>query len=282
MTAVAYHQNPALAGRKVRFFRVLKAEWIKLRSLRSTWWVTGVFLLMAIGANLILIFNEAWDSVVGMGNGYATQTFFDLMVVGFAHIAVVMVIMVLAVVGVLALTNEYSSGMIRSTFAAVPRRWPVFATKALLMSLVTVIMVAVTQLVGVLVAILVAASKNASFTMTAHAWKSLLLGAVVSVLLVLMFLGLGALLRSSAAGIAIAYAISMAIPLILLPLLSMVNEVFGKASAYFPVAAANAAIAQGQAVMDVQLSTASALGVVAAWAATTLILGTWRFMRRDA
>jgi hypothetical protein len=96
-------------------------EWIKLRTVRSSWWlsVAGVLAMVATG--------------VGVGLGYrghhpvATAAQIVDNSVGGAVLAQLF----LGAFGVLAMTSEYSSGTIRSTFAAVPRRSRVLTAKAL-------------------------------------------------------------------------------------------------------------------------------------------------------
>jgi len=285
MTVLAPYQNPALATRKVRFSRVLAAEWIKLRSLRSTWWVFGVYLVLAVGFQLILVFNFYWPAVSEVTGGEEAwrNLVSEQMVEGQATVAFAMVVMVLAVAGVLLLTNEYSSGMIRSTFAAVPRRLPVLLAKALLISLVTIALMAIAELFGAAVAGLVAQTKDVTLTVTATVWRIWGMSLVTGALLVLLFLGLGALLRSSAAGIATAYGLSMVIPSMILPLLGLVNEVFVKAIKYFPMAAGTSTINASPFVEgDTALGLLPSFLVMLAWAAVAMILGGWRFMRRDA
>jgi hypothetical protein len=95
-------------------------EWIKLRSLRSTWWLTiaSVVAMAATGA--------------GVGLGYRSHT----PVATAAQIldnslgGAIIAQLLLGTLGVLAVTGEYGNGMIRSTFAAVPRRRVVLAAKA--------------------------------------------------------------------------------------------------------------------------------------------------------
>jgi len=284
MTAPAVYLNPALATRRVRFDRVLAAEWLKLRSLRSTWWLSGVYLLLSFGLQLLLVLNFEWDSAWDVASGHESvrRVITEQMAEAQASMAVYMVVMVLAVAGVLSLTNEYSSGMIRSTFAAVPRRWPVLLAKALLMSLVTVVLMAVVELVGGVLAALAAHSQGLALALTPTVWRVLGMGLVAGALLVLLFLGLGALLRSSAGGIAVAYGLSTVVPLMLLPLLSRVNDVFFKAIKYFPLGASGATTSASGRGSSMILPLWPGLLTLAAWAAAAMLLGGWRFMRRDA
>ena len=116
----------------VTLARVLRSEWIKLRSLRSTalTLAAGVFLMVAIG----WIFGWATDanwSELSPGEQVSFNPI-DTTLAGYnlAQLAI-------GVLGVLLITGEYSTGMIRATFGAVPRRLPVLWAKAALYAGVT-------------------------------------------------------------------------------------------------------------------------------------------------
>jgi len=100
-------------------------EWIKLRSLRSTWWTLAVTVAGLIGL-AILVLAHIPGSWAHMSR--ADRAAFDPTNLGFIGVALAQ--LALAVLGVLAITGEYSSGMIRSTLAAVPRRGLALAAKA--------------------------------------------------------------------------------------------------------------------------------------------------------
>ncbi|MGH2883848.1 MAG: ABC transporter permease, partial [Solirubrobacteraceae bacterium] len=97
-------------------------QWIKFRTLRSSWLtLTGAVLLMiAFGAIFGYSTSTANWAKLGAASRAATGS------LGGYHIAQ----LVIGVLGVLLVTGEYATGMIRSTFAAVPRRLPVLAAKS--------------------------------------------------------------------------------------------------------------------------------------------------------
>jgi len=100
--------------------QVLAAEWTKLRSIRSTYWLLLVGAAVTVGLALLI--------TVGLGSGKVevTGTFdpagISLLGVWFGQIT-------FAVVGVLTMTSEYATGSIRTTLAAVPRRGVLLAAK---------------------------------------------------------------------------------------------------------------------------------------------------------
>src|SRR5918999_2336837 len=104
----------AATGR-YRFSHVARMEWTKLCSLRSTWWVLGLTLAGAVGIAVAVGFNTK-DAAGDLTNNALAGISLGLLLVG--------------VLGVLAMTGEYSSGLIRATLAAIPNRPLVLAAKA--------------------------------------------------------------------------------------------------------------------------------------------------------
>lgn len=124
-TADRSEAAPRVAVKPVSFLRVLHSEWIKLWSLRSTYWtVLATLAAMVLIAVMLGVASLVDDAAVGpdgemaIGMGYT-----------FAQVVV-------AVLGVLTITGEYTTGMIRSTLAAVPTRLPALAAKAVLVAAV--------------------------------------------------------------------------------------------------------------------------------------------------
>ena len=103
------------AGDRVRFPDAARMEWIKLRSLRSTWWVLALTVAGAAGIAVAVGLNTQ-DAAADLTNNALAGIALGLLLAG--------------VLGVLAMTGEYSSGTIRATLAAVPNRPLVLAAKA--------------------------------------------------------------------------------------------------------------------------------------------------------
>jgi len=100
---------------RVRFPEAARMEWIKLRSLRSTWWVLALTVAGAAGIAVAVGVNTQ-DAAADLTNNALAGIALGLLLAG--------------VLGVLAMTGEYSSGTIRATLAAVPNRPLVLAAKA--------------------------------------------------------------------------------------------------------------------------------------------------------
>jgi ABC-2 type transport system permease protein len=109
--------------------RAVDSEWIKFRSLRSTWWSIGVALLISVG--LGILFSDLRGNDIQSHGGFETdQTAVSLRGFYLAQLAI-------GVLGVLFVTGEYSTGMIRATLSAVPKRVPVWLAKISVFAVVT-------------------------------------------------------------------------------------------------------------------------------------------------
>ncbi|MFF2545327.1 ABC transporter permease [Kitasatospora sp. NPDC058063] len=217
MTTIAPSQMPASGdlrptrpAYRVTAVRVLRSEWAKLWSLRSTWITLGLALLFLVGFGLIAAyqFKSRMTSGRPMDRDFASASTLSLSLFGtnFAQLA-------LGVLGVLVAAGEYSTGMIRSTLAAVPRRLPVLWSKAAVYGLIALVL----GTVGVF-AVFVADSGVLSGTRVAMTLSDAgvvrgLLGAGLYLALVgVIGVALGALLRSVAGGIAVLVATLMLVP----------------------------------------------------------------------
>jgi ABC-2 type transport system permease protein len=189
---------------RVTFPHVLRSEWIKLWSLRSTvWTLAATVVLMAAVSYLAVFFTarEAYDP--------ATKPQDAAILVALLHDPSVVITgadlakLVVAVLGVLVITGEYSTGMIRTTLSAVPKRLPALGAKALVLALVT----AATAAVGVVLAWLVALptlhAHGAALDLGDAQTRRILLGGVLYLVAVsLLAFAIGAIVRFSAAALA--------------------------------------------------------------------------------
>jgi hypothetical protein len=108
---------------------VLVSEWTKFRSVRSTYWTMLVAVVTPIGASALVAAAIAAAKAPGPRPDPLLPGFVSL---EYAVIAV-------GILGVLTFTTEYTSGLIRTTFTAVPRRWAVLAAKAAVTGAVTLV-----------------------------------------------------------------------------------------------------------------------------------------------
>jgi ABC-2 type transport system permease protein len=115
----------ALPPGRYRFRHVARMEWVKLASLRSTWATLGITIAAAAGIAVLAAAGTSKTSSQDPVNSMMTGMFAGVLLAG--------------VLGVLAVTSEYTSGTIRATLAAAPRRPLVLAAKAAVFGIVTLI-----------------------------------------------------------------------------------------------------------------------------------------------
>jgi hypothetical protein len=96
---------------------VVASEWLKMRTIRSTWWTLGTALVLTIGFGVLL--SAATAAISGSEDGPSLGAV-DAVSTSLAGMLFGEV--TLAVFGVLFITSEYSTGGIRTTLVAVPRR----------------------------------------------------------------------------------------------------------------------------------------------------------------
>ena len=232
-------------ARRYGFRHATRMEWIKLHSLRSTTWVLAAGVVATIALGAVTGFNTR--------NPHGDPTNNVLAGIAFGQV-------VFGVLGVLIVTSEYSSGMIRATLAAIPRRPLVLAAKAVTYGLAAL-----------------AAGQIASFgsflTGTAVLGAAAMTGAYLA-LIGLMGLGLGAIIRNSAAAVA-----TLTGGLFVLPLVVAGTH---KAGPFLPELIAANSLSAVKPIQAFTLSPWIELGIVAAYAAALLGAGCWSLVRRDA
>jgi hypothetical protein len=124
--------------------RVLISEWIKFRSLRSTWFSLGAAVLISIGLGILFSALRGHDVHTHHDIGEffdSTQT--SLRGIHLAQLA-------FGVLGVLLITGEYATGLIKATLVAVPRRLPVPVAKAVVFAVVSYVLATLMCLIAFL------------------------------------------------------------------------------------------------------------------------------------
>ena len=251
-----------------RFRHVARMEWIKLRTLRSTWWTLaltaagGAVMAAAIGLNTVSRSADLTNNVLA---------------------GVIPGLLLIGVLGVLTMTGEYSSGMIRATLAATPRRPMLLAAKAAVFG-------AASLAAGEAAAFLAFFAGGAAFRHGIAApalsqpgvLRAILLGGASYCLTGLLGLGLGAMIRHTAAAIAVLVAGVFLIGLI-------IGAAARGLAAYLPVFIIGNSLTTtkpqpcaGAAQCVHFLSPWTGLAVLSLYAAAALAIGGWLLVRRDA
>lgn len=255
----------------------LRAEWIKLRSVRSSWWALG----LAFG--LTVLMSVFISSTVSTGGKAPNDSGDDVMMLSlggvlFGQFAVV-------ALAVVAITNEHATGTIRATFAANPRRHAVLGAKA---AIVAGAVLAV-GLVGSLLAFLAAQPilhSNGFVALNGYSTLSLADGqslravggsGLYLALIALLALGVGAIVRHTGAAITTVLAL-MFVPLIAAGMLPESAQ-----DTVQRIAPMTAGICiQTTPGHGAPLSPGAGIAVLAAWAAAAMLGGLWLIGRRDA
>ncbi|MGH3768127.1 MAG: ABC transporter permease [Pseudonocardiaceae bacterium] len=255
--------------------RVLRSEWAKLWSLRSTWITLGLGLVFLVAFGIIAAVQ--YKSVIGsdqhIDTEFARATAVDLSLFGknFAQLA-------LGVLGVLVTAGEYSTGMIRSTLTAVPRRLPVLWSKAAVFGVVVLVVSTAGAVITFLVASGIVSGTPAALTLWDAGVLRSLLGAGLYLSLVgVIGTALGALLRSVAGGISVLVGSLLLVP----GLISLLPSAWhNNISPYLPSNAGKSMFALHHAANT--LTPPAGLAVFLGWAALVLAGAAYRLVRTDA
>ncbi|HEX4057129.1 MAG TPA: ABC transporter permease subunit [Galbitalea sp.] len=208
--------TPATAhGPRLSFVGILRSEFIKLFTLRSTFWCIVIIVLLSVGfgllASTIQVPHRAGIPVPPPLTSAQQQA----RAVTFATIGSQIGELVLAVLGALVITGEYATGMIRSTFAAVPRRLPALIGKAIVLA-ITAFVIGLVTIYGT-AAIIFPLLPGVKVHPHWDNWtlnESLIGGAVYLMLIALIAFCVGAIIRNSAGGIAGALGLVFVLPII--------------------------------------------------------------------
>jgi ABC-2 type transport system permease protein len=195
---------------------VLRSEWIKLRSLRSTVWSYAIVIAISLGMALIMSLSMLNGMNGGADAGSAPADQQARFIVESSVFGVYFGQLVAAVLGVLVISGEYSTGMIRSTLTAVPKRLPALAAKAVVLFVATYIVGLLATVGAFLVSAVVFAGIDVSANLAEPGVFLPLLGGALYLALIAVFaLGVGTMLRSSAGGIAAVLGLILLVPTVL-------------------------------------------------------------------
>ena len=251
------------------FAQAARMEWIKLRSLRSTWWTLAGTAAGTVGIGVAVGLNTRDGSGDLVNNALA---------------GVVPGLLLVGVLGVLTMTGEYSSGTIRATLAVIPRRGLVLMAKAAVFGVVTLIVGEAASFVAFFAAGATLRDGIAAPTLgEPGVLRAVAVTGAGLCLVGLLGLGLGAIIRHSAAAVGtlvagvyvavqfIGFLVHGAAPY--MPILIVANSL----STTKPVTCGTDA-----ASCPDFLSAGAGLGMLCLYAAVALVAGGWLLARRDA
>ncbi len=268
--------RPDTAGTgHANFGRLLAGEWTKLRTVRSTMWSFAALIIAVIGFTALFtaLTVSQWSQ---MSASDQAQSRLDpvpqILGIGlfFGQLAV-------CVLGALVATSEYSTGMIRSTLLASPRRLRTLAAKCIVFTIPVLILGEILSFASYSIGKSILSSKIHTSLSDPHVMRAVAGAGLYLGVLGLFALAIGQLIRHTAGAITTV----IALVLVLVPLAGLLPGSIGKhVSAYLPTNA-------GQQILEVypkdQILTAwQGFGVFALWTAVLLALASWLLVKRDA
>ncbi|RSM81643.1 ABC transporter permease [Kibdelosporangium aridum] len=275
MTAVTA-TTAAPAVRSAGFGRLVQSEWTKIRSVRSTGWSLALLAVLFPGLMPVFVGMAVSDwehmnpvdraAIVAdpagfmLGSGFLTSQ------------------PVICVLGVLVIASEYSTGMIRSSLLAVPRRLPMLAAKSVVFFVVVFVVSVVASFVAFSIGAAMLQEKVPVSLGDPGVLRAVIGGGLYLALLGVFSLAIGALVRHTAAGISIV----IGFVLVLAPLAATLP---GKAGdyihAYLPTEA-GLLIGQAKQGANDLLTPWQGFGVFVLWTAVLMIIAAVLLKRRDA
>ncbi|HXJ26841.1 MAG TPA: ABC transporter permease [Streptosporangiaceae bacterium] len=280
MTTLSYHQHghhqPARLPvyslpQRVTQGRVIAAEWIKLRTQQSALWAGAGAIGLTAGFGIL------YAALLAARPPHGAAAAFDPTAVSLSGIQLAQI--AVGVLGAMLITSEYGSGMIRATFAAVPRRLPVLWGKAA----VALAAVFAASVPAVLIAffagqsVLAKVGLDTSFGQPGVA-RAVLGSAAYLAVAAVLGLGLGALLRNTAAAVTALFGLLFGLQL----LAGLIPGATGVTLEKFMPSTAGQAIASVHPDPGTSLGPWAGLGLFAGYTVIVLALAARRMSRGDA
>ena len=280
MTAIApAAPTPAVdAARRVGFSHLLAAEWTKIRSVRSTLWTLVIFAVVSLGLTGLL----TWLTIRalnsgragrGSGSGIAADpvNFILGTGLGLGQLAI-------CVLGVLVITSEYSSGTIRASLLATPRRYPVLIAKGLVFSALVFVIGEAVAFGSFFIGAAIVHSHFPVALSQPNVTRAVIGSGLYLTVLGLFALAIGSLIRHTAGAVTTV----IGLVLVIFNLTGLLPYSWGAhIHAYMPTVA-GLLITQDKAQAGQLLSPWQGFGVFCAWTALLLIAGGYLLQRRDA
>jgi ABC-2 type transport system permease protein len=255
------------SGQRLTFLRALKGEWIKLATVRSTWWSIAITAVLTIGIAMLIA--QAID-VPGFDpiNAVVMPIQFTMLLAG--------------ILGAISVTGEYSTGMIRSTLSANPVRGSVLAAKAtVLAAFLFVSSLIIFGAAALAVSVVVSGREQSiDWSDASASLLPILVSSLAMAVFALIGVAFGFILRSGAGAIAATVGLLFVLPIVA-NFFAFAGETWKwvlDAATYLPVAAAQSAILPDGATLEGPVPYLTLAGWVVAG-----MLGAWAVLRtRDA
>ena len=263
---------PPASGR-AGFGGALRSEWTKIRSVRSTMWTLGSAVIVTIGISVLGNWGRA-------NHGHASTASLaseDLTYRSMFGIVLGQLIMV--VFGALAVTGEYSTGMIRTALTAQPRRAPVFWSKLLVVTAVSLVIGEIISFASFLIDSSFWRGKGVPLTLSSpHALQAVIGGGLYLAGSAVLAFGLGAILRHTAGAITAGVGLLFVLTILVT---SLPDDWQNHVNKWLPFNAGGQIWAT-QHARGTDLSAWTGFGVFMIYGVVAVLLGAYLFRKRDA
>ncbi|HET9077347.1 MAG TPA: ABC transporter permease [Acidimicrobiales bacterium] len=264
---------PGTPGRRAyTYMDAVRSEWTKFRSVRSTYWTFLVAAVLGIGlAALICAISASHyhsDPEIRFGWNPTDRSIRSLELAQLAF----------AVLGVLVVTSEYSTGMIRTSLAAVPRRVRMMTAKLLVFGLAALVVGEIIAFASFLLGQALIHGQAPSASLHDHLVLRVVIGAGLYLTLIGIMGGAFAIiLRHAAAGISVAVAMLFILPAVAFALPTSWSQPIEE---YWPTNAGQEVTMMSHGAHH--LAAWTGFGEMAGFVAVVLVIGLWLLERRDA
>jgi ABC-2 type transport system permease protein len=263
-------RRPGLPG-------TLRSELTKILSVRSTYWTLLAQVLASIGWAVLYCAGTVSHWSAESAGSHAEFNAAQASLTG----QVALSELIIVVFGALVITSEYSTGMIRTSLAVMPRRGVLYAAKAIVFAAVVLALSLVTSFLDFFIGQAILASKHINATLgQPGVLRAVLLSAAIVVVFGLLAYGTGALIRHTAGAITTILGV-----IFLTPLLAeaLPTPWFEDLVRWLPGGGALSPIASSAPPLSPHLFSAwGEFAVFAGYAVVLIALGAWSFIRRDA
>ncbi len=270
-TTVPAAGEPAL---RVTQLRVLASEWTKFRSLRSTMWtmVAAVVLTIGIGALFSAVTANQYHTFSVADKASFNPITTSLNGTLFSQLAI-------GVLGVLLITGEYSTGMIRSSLTAVPRRLPVLWAKLGVFAGLAFLLMVITDFVSFFVGQALLSSHHLGVAISSpNALRDVIGAALYVTVAGIIGMALGTLMRNTAAGISTMVAVFFVLP----PVAGLLPSSWSSHFVQYLPSNAGEVLYGGANGLAHPLAPWTGFGVLCAYAVVLIGFAAWRLRRADA
>ena len=269
---------PAAAGR-ASFAGALRSEFTKIRSVRSTYWALLALVVACAGIGALGSYGHLHDfSQLPAGAQASVRAHFIAEAPMYSLFGMILGQLIIAVLGALTVTSEYSTGMIRTSLTVLPGRGTVFAAKAVVFGAIALVTGLVTSFVSFFIGQAVLSGQHISTSLGHPGVLRAVIGAGLFLAVCgLLSFGIGALLRHTAGAISASFGL-LFVAFVLAQFLPA--SWAAHVDKWIPFNA-GAAIWEHQSAPHM-LSPWTGFAVFCGYAAVAIGAGLYRFRHRDA